>query len=192
MPAIPTIESKLTVLHSSDGLVDLYTLDTSNLGGSVYHFSPQCYSDGSFLTWGGQAFTLLPIGIDSLEQKAMSTDLPQPQLTLSNVGGPLLSAVVALGDLVGATLTHWKTYVSYLDGQANPDTTEFWGPEVFTIFQKTNHTNQSITWTLASPLDRPGFMFPIRQYLKYANVNPGDGIYFPGISAIRIDQSASM
>lgn len=189
----PTIQSKLQVLHSPDGLVDLYQVDASNLGGSVYHFSPQCYSDGSFLTWGGQAYSLLPIGIDSLERKAMSTDLPQPSLTVSNVGGPLLSAVVALGDLVGAKMIHYKTYVSYLDGQANPDTSQFWGPEIWTFFQKTSHTNQSITWTMASPLDRPGFMFPVRQYLKYQNINPGPiGVFFPGISSIRQDVSSSM
>jgi lambda family phage minor tail protein L len=189
----PTIASKLEVLHSADGLVDLYTLDASMLGGSVYHFSPQCFKDGSFLSWGGQAYTLLPIGIDSLERKAMSTELPQPQLTVSNVGGPLLSAVVALGDLVGAKLTHVKTYVSYLDGQANPSTSEFWGPEVWTIFQKTNHTNQSITFTLSSPLDRPGFQFPIRQYLKYQGINPGPvPVFFPGISSIRTDLSSAM
>ena len=182
----PSIQSQLAVLHSNDGMVDLFNLDASAVGGSNFYFSPQCYSDSSLLSWGGQAYSLVPIGIDNLEKNATSADLPQPTLTISNVGAPVLAQVIALGDLVGAKLTHWKTKVSYLDGQANPDTTKFIGPEVWYVFQKTSHTNQSISWTLACPIDMPGFQFPVRQILKYSGINPPDGIYFPGVSAYRL------
>jgi lambda family phage minor tail protein L len=161
------------------------------MSGSVYHFSPQCYSDGSLLTWGGQTYDLLPIGIDGLEAKASMSELPQASLTVSNVGGSLLSAVVALGDLIGSKLTHWKTKVSYLDGQANPDTTQFVGPYVWYLTQKTSHTNLAIQWSLSMMLDRPGFMFPIRQVVRYPGINPPDGIYFPGVSPYRTSQSQS-
>jgi lambda family phage minor tail protein L len=183
----PAIKTELAVLHSSDGLVDLFCLDASALGGSVEYFSPQCYSDGTLLSWGGQAYQLVPIGIDSLEKKATNSQLPQPSLTISNVGAPVLAQVVALGDLTNAKLTHWKTKVSYLDGQANPDTTKFIGPEVWYIYQKTAHNNQMIQWTLSCPIDMPGYMFPVRQVLKYQGINPGPGdTYFPGVSAYRI------
>lgn len=182
----PTIQTNTSVLHSSDGFVDLYVLDASNLGGSVYHFSPQSYSDGTLLSWGGQSYQVMPIGIDSAELMAKPTTLPRPTLTISNVGAPLISAIVALGDLVGAKLIHYRTKVSYLDGQANADTTRYQGPTIWYIFQKVVQTNQTIQFALASVLDRPGLMFPIRQVLKDPNINPPDGIYFPGVQPYRI------
>jgi lambda family phage minor tail protein L len=182
----PTIQANLQVLHSNDGVVDLYKLDASAFGGPVYSFSPQCYSNGAALVWGGQTYSTIPIGIDSLEQKTSSSSLPQPTLIISNVGGPILAQVIAYGDLTGATLTHWKTKVSYLDGQANPDTTQFVGPQVWRVFQKLIQTNQQIQWALASPLDLPGMFLPVRQVLKDANINPPDGVYFPGVTPYRL------
>src|ERR1700722_4741669 len=181
----PTLPANLTVLHSSDGMVDLFCLAATVVGGSVIYFSPQCFSDGSLLTWSGQAYRLVPLGIDSLEKNAMHSGLPQPTLTIE-ADPAVLAQVTALGDIVNATLTHWKTKVSYLDGQANPDVTKFIGPEVWYIFQKTLHTNQVIQWTLACPIDMPGFQFPVRQILKYAGINTPDGIYFPGVSPYRV------
>src|ERR1035441_420851 len=176
-------------------MVDLFLLDCSAISGSVYRFSPQSYSNGSLLTWGGQTYNLLPIGIDGLEAKASGSELPQASLSVSNVGGPLLSVVIALGDFIGATLTHWKTKLSYLDGQTNPDTTQFVGPWVWYIVQKSSQTNQSIQWTLAMVLDRPGFMFPIRQCIRYPDINPDTlntpRLYFPGVSPFRTSSSQS-
>lgn len=187
---VPTIKSQLAVLHSTDGLVDLFCLDCSKFGGPVSYFSPQCYENGTNLSWGGQAYFLLPIGVDAFETKASNTDLPQATLTISNVGGPLLSVVTALGDITGATLTHTKTKVSYLDGQANPSTSQFIGPQVWYIYQMSQFMpTQSIQFTLACAIDRPGYQFPVRQVLKDPGVNPPDGIYFPGVSPYRTDVS---
>jgi lambda family phage minor tail protein L len=183
------IKKNLSVLHSSDGLVDLFILDTSALGGSVYHFSPSSYSDGSLLTWGGQAYNLFPIGIDNYEVKSDGSQLPQVNITVSNVGGgPLLASVIALGDLVGATLTQYTTKVSYLDGQSEPDTSQFIGPNVWRIVQKAQQTNQTIIFVGAFLIDLPGMMFPIRQILIDPSINPPDGIYFPGVSPYRTSQ----
>jgi lambda family phage minor tail protein L len=182
----PNTAAELTVLHSSDGMVDLFILDASALGGSVEFFSPQCYSNSTLLAWGGQAYSLVPIGIDSLEKVGTASNLPQPTLIISNAGTPILAMVIALGDLVGAKLTHYKVRVSNLDGQQHADVTKFVGPEVWYVFQKTTQTNQSIAWTLASPMDMPGMQFPARQILKYANINPGLSVYFPGVSTMRM------
>ena len=186
----PTIKSLLAVQYSNDGMVDLYKLDCSSFGGSTYYFSPQCYVDGSAIYFGGQAYTRIPIGIESLDIHATTQSLPQPTLSVSNVGGVLLSAILTLGDLVGCKVTHWKTKVSYLDGQANADSTKFIGPSDFYVFQKTIHNNTMIQWSLASPMDRPGLMMPARQVLKDQGINAGIPIYFPGVSPYRINPSA--
>jgi lambda family phage minor tail protein L len=185
------LQEKLRVLHTDDGLVDLFTLNATSIGGSLYHFSPHCYSNGTLLSWGGISFTLIPIGIDGFQEKSTATDLPQPTLTVSNVGGVLLAPVVALGDLVGATMTYHKVYASNLDDGDNPDASKFVDVGSWTITQKMSQTNQSIQWQLSCPLDLPGMMFPVRQILIYPGVTPPDGIYFPGVSPYRMDQYQS-
>jgi lambda family phage minor tail protein L len=188
----PTLESKLQVLHTDDGIVDLFKLDCTAIGGTVYFFTPQCYANGSLLSWGGQPYSRIPIGIDGFEQKSTATDLPQPTLSISDVGGVILAPVVALGDLTGATVYYYRVHTSYLDGQENPDTTKFMGPGVWTIYQKTLHASgQMVQFQLASPLDLPGMMFPVRQVLIYPDINPPDGIYFPGVSPYRLDMYQS-
>jgi lambda family phage minor tail protein L len=188
----PTIEAKLYEIHTQDALVDLFCLDASALGGEVYYFSPHIFANGELISWGGQVYQRLPIGIDNNEVKASNADLPQPTLTISNVGGPLMSAIVALGDLTGAKLTHTMTYVSYLDGQSNPSTSEYIGPQTWYIYQLSQlMSSQSIQYTLACVIDRPGYMFPVRQVLRYPNINQPDGIYFPGVSPYRVSQYQS-
>jgi lambda family phage minor tail protein L len=188
---VPTIESQLAILRTSDGLVDLFQLDCTAIGGPIFFFTPNSFEDGTELSWGGQVYTLISMGLDNLEHQASTANLPQPTLSISNVGGPLLSVVQTLGDLVGAKLTHFKTKVSYLDGQANPSTDEFIGPEVWFIYQLAQMTNQVMQFTLACAIDRPGYMFPVRQILVYPNINPPDGIFFPGVSPYRTNQNQS-
>lgn len=193
---IPSIQSQLALMHSSDGIVDLYRLDTSSFGGSIYYASPQCYIDGSYISFGGQSYTCFPIGIQTLETHATTSALPQPTLTLSNVGGFLMAAIAGENDICGAILTHWKTKVSYLDGGANADSTKFIGPQNWKIFQKTAHTNTQVNFLLASPLDLPGMQFPVRQILKNPGINAGPlnnsspagptAIYFPGVQGYQM------
>jgi lambda family phage minor tail protein L len=190
---VPSIQSKSLILRNSDGLVDLYVLDLTAIGGTIYHLANTTYDDGTLLSWGGQEYQLCPIGIDNIEFKAGGSDLPQANVTIY-VGqtSALLAPVTALGDIVGGTISHYRTYVSYLDGGANPSTSEYWGPVVWRIAQKSQHqSGVSITWLLTSQLDLPGAMFPVRQVLVYPNINPPDGIYFPGVSPYRTNQYQS-
>ncbi len=169
----PTIQSQLMLLHSSDGMVDLYKLDTSPSGGAIYWFSPQCYQDGTLVSFGGQSYDCFPIGIDTLETHATSAALPQPTLTVSNVGGTLMSAIAGQNDLIGSKLTHWKTKASYLDAGANPDSAAFIGPQIWYLFQKSAHNANFVQFKLVCPIDRPGLQFPVRQVMKSPGVCPG-------------------
>jgi lambda family phage minor tail protein L len=187
----PTVASKNEVINSTDGLVDLIIVDLSGLGGSVYHLSPQIYADHSLISYGGQTYNFAPLKIDGFETKSLSTDLPRPTMTISNASSILLAPVTSLGDIVGATVTYTVTYASYLDAGANPDTSQYAARGVWRISAKTVETNQMIQFELASPLDMPNMMYPVRQYLIYPGINPPDGIYFPGIQPYRMDQTQS-
>lgn len=187
------INQNLYQLHSADGIVELYILDCSVLGGGVYHFANQCYANGSLFTWGGQAYNVIPIGIEDKELKSDGTDLPQISISISNApsGGPLLAAVQSMGDLVGATLTQYVTKASYLDAGSEPDTSQF-KSQTWRIVQKAQQTNQSMVFVGAYLIDLPGQRLPIRQFLCDAGVNPDPyntpALYFPGVSPFRTSQ----
>lgn len=183
------INTNLSNIHSSDGIVELYCLNCSAIGGAVYYFANGCYPNGDQYSWGGQVYFPTSVGIDNKEVKSDGTELPQISFTVSNVGGGfLLAAVVSLGDLVGSTLTQWVTKASYLDAGSEPDTTQFVGPNIWKIVGKSSHTNQSITFIGACVLDLPGYMFPIRQFLVDPGIIPGPGnLFFPGVSPYHVN-----
>lgn len=187
----PTVASKNAQILNSDGLVDLLTVDCSSLGGSIYHLSPQIYEDHTFIVYGGQTYNFSPLKIEGFETKSLATDLPRPTLTISNVNSILLAPVTSLGDIVGAVVTYIVTYGSYLDAGANPDTTQYAARGVWSISAKLVETNQQIQFELSSPLDLPNSYYPIRQYLRYPNINVPDGIYFPGVTPTRVDPQQS-
>jgi lambda family phage minor tail protein L len=182
------IKQNFANIHSADGIVELYVLDCSAIGGAVYRFANQCYPSGALYYWGGNAYNVIPIGVDDKEVKSDGTELPQVSITIANApsGGPLLAPIQALGDLVGAYFYQYITKASYLDGGSEPDTTQYIGPNVWRILQKSQQTNQSITFLGGYVLDLPGQMFPVRQFLIDPGINPDQynspTIYFPGVS----------
>jgi len=167
------------VLNQVSGWVELHTLDCSALGGAVYHFTPNIYASGASIVWNGATYT--PIAITSAGWTLSSTGAqPTPTITVTNANKTLLSAVIALGDIVGATYSRVRTFQKFLDGQPAADSTQFVGPDIYVVYQKTSHTNKQITWQLASILDRPGLKLPARQALKDGDGTAGSA--FPGMA----------
>lgn len=174
-----TIEVELQNINQPSPLVDLYTLDASMLGGSTYYFTSNYYPGGTSVVWQGNTYLFIPIqsaGWEVLGSTSQgSASQPTPTFTISNVNKILLTAVVALGNLVGAKLTRYRTFQKFLDGQGSADPTQYIGPDIFYINQKTSHTKNAISFQLINPIDMPGKMLPGRQILK-------DGQFaFPGV-----------
>jgi len=176
-----TITQDLQVLHQVSGFVELHILDATNIGGSLYRFSPNIWTDGSAIQWGGHVYNFIPIASSDWTLTS-SGSLPQPTISVSNVNKVLLNAVVTLGDIVGAKYTRYRTFAKFLDGQPEASVTQFIGPDSYIVFQKVTHDKNQISWQLASPLDKPGIKLPARQVLKDAvSGNPG----FPGVARYR-------
>lgn len=171
-----TIQQELQVLNQVNGFVELHVLDCSNIGGIVHYFTPNVYSDGSPIVWDGHSYTFIPIQSSGWELTTAGS-LPQPTITISNVNKQLLTAVITLGDIVGATYTRYRTFSKFLDGQAEASTSQYIGPDVYVVYQKLGHDNTQISWQLASILDKPNMKLPSRQVLK--------DIGFPGVSRYR-------
>jgi|ERR1035437_8456522 lambda family phage minor tail protein L len=174
-----TIRSELQTLDQGVPLVDLYNLDLTSLGGTVYYFTSTCYPDGTQVVWQYHTYLFIPIQSTGWEVMGSTTQgsasQPTPTITISNANKVLLTAVVAMGNLVGAKLTRYRTFQKFLDNQSAADQTQYLGPDIFYINQKTSHTKHAISFQLINPIDMPGKQLPGRQVLK-------DGAAaFPGV-----------
>jgi len=172
-----TPHAELQTLSQNSGFVELYVLDTTILGGTVYRFTNNVTAVGGSLSFNSQTYAALPITTTGWDFTSTGAP-PKPTLTVSNVNKTLLSVVVSMGDLVGSTLTRYRTFEKFLDGGASPDGSQFIGPEVYIIEQKIGHNKHYITWQLSSIIDRMGMMLPRRQVLKDKG--------FPGVARTRI------
>ena len=106
----------LQQLQVDSPLIELYVLDCTGIGGSVYRFTPHFAEAGS-ISFAGNVYTSLPIKSEGWEVSANGSQ-PRPTLTVSNVSQTLLNAVITLGDIVGAKLTRIRTLAKYLDASA--------------------------------------------------------------------------
>lgn len=154
--------------------IELFELDCSAFGGSVYRFTNSIPKAGNYINFGGLPYMLIPIelsGVDSRSDGAQS----RPTLKVSNVSKVLLSAVIGLGDIVGAKLTRHRTLAPYLDSGETPDQNQKL-TDVFFIARKTSHNKAMIEFELCSALEKSQFRIPRRQVLKSE---------FPGVAMWR-------
>lgn len=100
-------------LNQTSGFVELFSLDTTPLGGSVYNFTNSTSSTGN-IVFNGVTYSCLPITSDGWDFTSTGAP-PKPTLTVSNVSKTLLAAVISLGDLVGSKVQRIRTYAKYLD-----------------------------------------------------------------------------
>lgn len=155
------VEPQLQKLNVDSSLVELFTLDCTAFGGSLYRFTPH-FADGGTIAFGGNTYTSLPIYSEGWEVSANGTQ-PRPTLSVSNVNQTLLNAVITLGDIVGAKVTRVRTMAKFLDAGSSPNSNAFLRPDIFTIEQKIAHTNEVISWQLSSVIDKFGTKLPRRQ-----------------------------
>lgn len=168
--------SDLQNLNQNSAFIELFELDATAIGGTLYRFTPNVSEAGGSMSFAGNLYTAIPIVTTGWDFTSAGAP-PKPTLSISNVNKTLLSAVISMGDLVGATLTRRRTFERFLDGSAEADGTMFLGPDTYVIEQKTQHNKNLITWQMTSIIDRLGMRIPRRQILKDKG--------FPGVSRTR-------
>lgn len=175
---------ELQNLNITSAFIELFELDCTNIGGSIYRFTANAHpSGGGGLSFGTKLYLPMPIVTSGWDFTATGTT-PKPTLSISNVNKTLMGPILALGDLVGSKLTRVRTFARYLDDGETPSSTTFIGPDVYFVEQKTVHTNSVITWQMTSIIDRMGMKIPRRQVLKDPTPLTPQG--FPGVSRTRI------
>jgi lambda family phage minor tail protein L len=165
------IESDVQKLAVGD-IIDLFELDSTDLGGEVFRWSNDVNEKGNDIVWQGNTYSRFPVQAEGF-QKSGTGKSPRPTITVANVTGLIGALTKQLNDLVGATVTRRRTLVKYLDavnfeGDVNPqaDPNVGFSDEIWTIDRKSAENGIFITFELAAAFDLAGVMLPGRQVTR--------------------------
>lgn len=146
--------------------IELYTLDSSALGGSVVHFHG--YTQIGPIWWQGVEYTAFPIETEGFELTSDSSQ-PIPRLRVGNVSGAISALCIAYQDLLGSILTRHRTLGKYLDaanfpaGNPTADPTQERPPDIWYIERKSSEDSEIVEFELAGGASTQGQQLPRRQ-----------------------------
>lgn len=156
-----TINADIQTLEPG-GLVELYEIDSTAMGGDLLRFHPHLTAGA--VVFQGIAYTAWPIVAQGFERSGGASQA-SPTLSVSNVDGTISALCILLGDMVGAKVKRHRTLAQYLDGQPTADPTAEMPVEIWVIEQKTAEDNLTVQFTLSSVLDFSGRQLPNRQVI---------------------------
>ncbi len=152
---------------NTDAVVTMFDLDLRSLGGGIFRFT-SARLDGTSpepIVWRGDTYLPLPISASGFDMSS-SGQFPRPKIMVSNVLSTIKSEMLQYNNLIGATVTRWRTFRKHLDDGDDPDPDIFFPPDVFKIDRKSAETSSQIEFELATILDQEGTMLPRRQVLR--------------------------
>lgn len=156
--------------------IELFSLDATMIGGSIYYFTPSKPGVGNFLQYNGIQYSFIPIEFSGLDY-ATNGQQPRPMIKISNVSKVLLGAVIALGDLVGSKLSRIRTFEKYLDGQPTANPNQHLPIETFYVGVKKAHNKTMMEFELVSAFEKAQIKIPKEQITRKR---------FPGVGSGRI------
>jgi lambda family phage minor tail protein L len=159
-----TIQQQL-IKSDIPAFVDLYKLDGTDIGITAPFYFTAATDGVSTVSFGGQVYTPIPIDASGFTSTSDGS-LPRPKLTVSNVNKFIQPFIFQYNFLAGARVTRTRTLDIYLDGRPTADSTQKMPDQVWYIDQIEGMTKSVITFSLVSPMDRPGVMLPKRQILR--------------------------
>lgn len=141
--------------------VFLYRLDLSEFGLGLVLLTPATESNSQAISFGGETYAPHPIKAGGFEMSTVGS-LPRPTVTIANLDNSFTALVEQNDDLHGATLTRVRTYGRYLDGGPDEDGDQHLPLDVYVLSQKTEHTQERISWQCAAAMDQEGAELPAR------------------------------
>lgn len=173
------------------GIVTLYQLDATRLGGGVFYwhghigFDDWQVIDGSTepqanyhrdIIWQGQVYSPIAIQSDGLELRG-DGKASTPNLALANTINGINGAVSALclqfNDFAGAKLTVITTLAKYLDAanfvNGNPSAANEYKRQIWYVEQKTSENHSQVSFELSNPVDFEGAKIPCREITNYCH-----------------------
>jgi lambda family phage minor tail protein L len=169
------IETDVQKLSPGD-IIDLFELDASSIGGSVFRWANDVNELDNDIVWNGDTYSRFPIEADGFEKSANGKS-PRPTLRVANVTGVIGAVVRDLDDLIGATVTRRRTFVKYLDavnfaaGNPQADPNVAFPDEIWAVDRKSAENGLFIELELAAAFDLTGVYLPRRQVVQCACVS---------------------
>jgi len=162
-------------------IIELFTLTLDSAlhgANTVYRFhSGSNLNANGEIVWDGNSYLRFPIQATGFAYKR--GQLPRPQISVSNMGTPSISALLLTvnettegNDLGGAKVVRIRTMAKFLDaanfsGSTNPfgtpDPNAEFPQEIYFIDRKSAENREVVTWELAAVFDLAGIRAPKRQ-----------------------------
>lgn len=167
---MPNIAIELAGLAHS-AVIELFALDCTPLGGTVYRFHNHTNALAGNLVWQGNVYSAWPVQATGF---AITTSgpMPRPTLKVGNLGGLIGVLVRQYGGLKGAKLVRKQTLARYLDAvnfpggvNATADPNAHMHDEWWFVDRQAERNRLTVTFELASPLDLAGTELPRRQII---------------------------
>lgn len=140
--------------------VTLYKLDLTAFGLGIIRLVAGV-KGSTIISFGGNAYSPHPLKTEGWELSA-NNSLPRPTFTVANVDNAFTALVEQGDDLHGAILSRIRTYERYLDGGVEPDGNATLPIDVYQLVQKTEHTQDQISWVCAALMDQEDVVLPGR------------------------------
>lgn len=160
----PDIRSSINSL-SPGQLIDLWEVDCTDIGGSIYRFTPNTTESGTSVYLNGVEYLPLEVEIEGLEYKSDGQQ-PRPTIKIGNINQTFTAAIVSLDDMVGAKLTRRRTFRQFLDDGEEADSSVQFPADVFFVERKKSHNPLYIEWELVSIIDQAKVSIPRRQVIR--------------------------
>lgn len=149
-----------------DTVVILYDIDLRSLGGEIMRFIPELEDENAQpVTWRGEEYLPCPIVAQGFETQSTG-QFPRPKIIVANVLGTIKQEVLQYSNLIGATVTRWRTFAKFLDNGDDPDPDVYFPPDIYKIERKSADTPVSIEFELSTVLDQQGVQLPRRQIIR--------------------------
>lgn len=159
-----TVINEVAQSLQPDALVNLFSIDLSSLGGGIEYFVAGA-DHGEAVLFDGQSYTPIDVEATGFEMSGVG-GLPIPRLRIANREGFVQVMLETHGDITGCKLSRTRTFARFLDNGTEPDPSAIYGPDRFTIEQKTAENAIFIEWTLSASFDQAGKMLPGRQVVR--------------------------
>jgi lambda family phage minor tail protein L len=141
---------------------------------AVYHRKPRGVPPWSMshgygeVAFDGETYTPMPIKVEGVAMRGAG-QLPRPRVTVPDHRDPTLGITALMdlyGDLIDCKVSRKRVWRSALDGQAEADTSDFYGPETWYVDRIVEHLPGShATFELVALLDLQGLRLPRRQVI---------------------------
>ena len=111
--ALSSVTEEIQKLAPS-AIIEMFEIDASVVGGSVYRFHAGKNNLFGDLIWNGLTYNAFPMEVTGFEWSGKG-QLPRPTMTVSNVLGTVTALVLIYDDLAGCKVTRIRTLAKFLD-----------------------------------------------------------------------------